>query len=88
MVNSWSGTYAYLYAFLPKQYTSKPYPTTNAFLAVSEWFIARRGCPLTIFSDNGTNFVGATHKIERDFRIVFKQSRLRVESEQSCQNLS
>lgn len=57
---------------------------TNAFLASYQRFIARRGYPLTIFSNNDTNFVSAT----RDCRIVLQQSRLPVKSVQSSQNLS
>ncbi|XP_014292987.1 uncharacterized protein [Halyomorpha halys] len=33
--------------------------STNEFLQILRRFIARRGQPKTIFSDNGTNFVGA-----------------------------
>ncbi|XP_018399183.1 PREDICTED: uncharacterized protein LOC108776926 [Cyphomyrmex costatus] len=33
--------------------------STKAFLNVFKRFIARRGCPLEVFSDNGLNFVGA-----------------------------
>ncbi|XP_075150747.1 uncharacterized protein LOC142224855 [Haematobia irritans] len=32
--------------------------STAGFLAAFHRFFARRGCPATIFSDNGTNFVG------------------------------
>ena len=32
--------------------------STNIFINVLRRFIARRGCPLNVFSDNGTNFVG------------------------------
>ena len=33
--------------------------STDAFINVLRRFIARRGCPLNVFSNNGTNFVGA-----------------------------
>lgn len=34
--------------------------TSDALLAALRRFIARRGCPIDIFSDNGTNFKGAS----------------------------
>ncbi len=37
--------------------------TTEAFLAVLTRFVARRGIPETIFSDNGTNLVGAKNEL-------------------------
>jgi hypothetical protein len=37
--------------------------TTEAFLAALRRFIARRGKPKTIFSDNGTNFQGASNQL-------------------------
>ena len=33
--------------------------STDAFINVLRRFIAQRGCPLNVLSDNGTNFVGA-----------------------------
>ena len=38
--------------------------TTEAFLATLRRFIARRGKPSTIWSDHGTNFVGAAHELK------------------------
>jgi len=37
--------------------------TTEAFLAVLRRFIARRGKPRTMYSDNGTNFQGASNEL-------------------------
>ncbi len=37
--------------------------STDDFLATLQRFIARRGCPSHIFSDNGTNFLGAREEI-------------------------
>ncbi|XP_067205357.1 uncharacterized protein [Linepithema humile] len=46
--------------------------TTDAFLNSFKRFIGRRGKPSDVFSDNGTNFVGANHELE-DLRKLFIQ---------------
>jgi hypothetical protein len=38
--------------------------TTDAFIAALRRFIARRGRPVLIWSDHGSNFVGADRKIQ------------------------
>ena len=38
--------------------------TAEAFLACLRRFIARRGKPKTIFSDRGTNFIGAHRELK------------------------
>ena len=38
--------------------------TTGAFIASLRRFASRRGCPTTIYSDNGSNFTGAKVEIE------------------------
>lgn len=38
--------------------------TTESFLSTLRIFIARRGCPLHIHSDNGRNFVGASTQLK------------------------
>lgn len=46
--------------------------TTSAFLAAFDRFVSRRGLCTSIYSDNGTNFVGAAHQL-RDL-YTFLQS--------------
>lgn len=46
--------------------------TTDAFLNAFKRFIARRGRPSDVFSDNGTNFVGANRELE-ELRNLFNQ---------------
>ncbi|XP_075152046.1 uncharacterized protein LOC142226066 [Haematobia irritans] len=41
--------------------------STNTFLAAFERFVSRRGCPLHLHSDNGTNFVGAAKTLAKNF---------------------
>ncbi|XP_075150893.1 uncharacterized protein LOC142225003 [Haematobia irritans] len=62
--------------------------STTTFLAAFHRFIARRGCPKTIFSDNGTNFVGASREMEKELRSVLKEGRDKVCSAYQFQQLS
>ncbi|XP_075151218.1 uncharacterized protein LOC142225329 [Haematobia irritans] len=41
--------------------------STPAFLAAFHRFISRRGCPQNVYSDNGTNFTGASREIAKNF---------------------
>lgn len=41
--------------------------TSNTFLAAFKRFCARRGQPTTLYSDNGTTFVGASRELGRSF---------------------
>ena len=47
--------------------------TTAAFLATLLRFVARRGCPQRIYSDNGTNFVGANRELQEVFEFIRKE---------------
>lgn len=49
--------------------------STASFLAAFHRFVSRRSCPLNIYSDNGTNFVGASKEIAKDF-IATSRSNL------------
>ncbi|XP_043263933.1 uncharacterized protein LOC122404103 [Colletes gigas] len=51
--------------------------TTSAFLAALDRFIARRGVPSCIFSDNGTNFVGADRELRENFEAVYNTPEMR-----------
>ncbi|XP_070068059.1 uncharacterized protein [Drosophila takahashii] len=48
--------------------------TTEKFLAAFARFVARRGCPQRVHSDNGKTFVGASSLISRDFTQALKES--------------
>nr|XP_039147372.1 uncharacterized protein LOC120284346 isoform X2 [Drosophila simulans] len=48
--------------------------TTEKFLAAFARFVARRGCPQRVHSDNGKTFVGAATLISRDFLQAIKES--------------
>jgi len=41
--------------------------SSDAFLAALKRFISRRGKCTNIYSDNGTNFVGAARKLMKNF---------------------
>lgn len=41
--------------------------STSAFMAAFQRFVSRRGCPLHLYSDNGTTFVGASKLLAKDF---------------------
>ena len=47
--------------------------TSEAFIATLRRFIARRGYPSLIWSDNGTNFVGANRKLKELFNFLMHQ---------------
>jgi len=50
--------------------------TTEAFLAALRCFIARRGRPRTIHSDNGTNFQGAANELHAVYKILQSTSQM------------
>ena len=54
--------------------------TSEAFLACLRRFIARRGSPLLIWSDHGSNFVGAARELKELVKFL-KQKTQRVISE-------
>ncbi|XP_055841189.1 uncharacterized protein LOC129908595 [Episyrphus balteatus] len=48
--------------------------STDTFLGAFNRFISRRGLPKTLFSDNGTNFVGANKAISSDFKAFLESA--------------
>lgn len=61
--------------------------STDAFLAAMKRFIARRGKPMLIMSDNGTNFVGAKRVLDKEIEMVIKKSSETVANQLSHQNI-
>ena len=49
--------------------------TTEAFLASLRRFIARRGKPRVVWSDHGTNFVGASQELKELTEFLQEKSR-------------
>ncbi|XP_041449635.1 uncharacterized protein LOC121404366 [Drosophila obscura] len=50
--------------------------TTEKFLAAFNRFVARRGCPQKMCSDNGKTFVGAEKALSHDFLVATRSSVL------------
>ena len=44
--------------------------TTEAFLAALDRFVSRRGLPLHLYSDNGSNFVGARNQLKKFYQML------------------
>ncbi|XP_058983183.1 uncharacterized protein LOC131804368 [Musca domestica] len=49
--------------------------STPAFIAALARFVARRGCPRHIYSDNGKNFVGAGREIRSNLMKIISETR-------------
>ncbi|XP_065356158.1 uncharacterized protein LOC135950551 [Calliphora vicina] len=59
--------------------------STQAFLAAFSRFVSRRGCPLNLYSDNGTTFVDASRILAREF---VQASQQRIVADYAHQNIS
>jgi hypothetical protein len=49
--------------------------TPEAFIAALRRFIARRGKPRNISSDNGTNFQGADNELHEVYKMLYSHQR-------------
>ncbi|XP_062537605.1 uncharacterized protein LOC134205912 [Armigeres subalbatus] len=58
--------------------------STDAFIAALQRFVSRRGVPEQIFSDNGTNFIGARNELNELYRL-FKQQATELKIFEFCQ---
>lgn len=52
--------------------------TTEAFLAAFRRLVARRGFPTDIYSDSGTNFVGAANDWRRQHQQLIREAELKT----------
>jgi len=52
--------------------------TTDAFLNAFKRFISRRGRPTNMYSDNGTNFVGANRELENCRKLFAEEQRREI----------
>lgn len=50
--------------------------SSNTFIAALERFCARRGLPSTLYSDNGTTFVGAERELRESFKKIIKDENV------------
>lgn len=47
--------------------------SSDSFLSVLKRFMSRRGMPVSIYSDNGTTFVGASRQLSEFFEVLNKE---------------
>ncbi|KAF6773398.1 hypothetical protein AHF37_07810 [Paragonimus kellicotti] len=57
---------------------------TDSFLCAFSRFVSRRGCPMRIYSDNGTNFRGAEREIRECLRQWNQEKITRTLMEHGC----
>jgi len=62
--------------------------TTEAFLNAFKRFISRRGKPTNVYSDNGTNFVGANRELEKCRELfLLEQERCKIIDYTVCEGI-
>lgn len=57
--------------------------TSDSFIAALKRFISRRGKPVIIFSDNGTNFIGAHRKLKQ-YNKDFTNQAIQLSIQDKC----
>ncbi|XP_036321200.1 uncharacterized protein LOC118735507 [Rhagoletis pomonella] len=62
--------------------------STPSFLAAFARFVGRRGCPKNMYSDNGTNFVGASRSLRSEMKAFIAEARDKTISKYSHQTLT
>lgn len=63
--------------------------STNAFLSALRRFIARRGRPTDLYTDNGKNFEGAANELEEVYQMLQNESQLQhIISDRTCERIS
>ena len=59
--------------------------STEAFMGALVRFVSRRGLPEDVYSDNGTNFIGAKHEL-RELYHLFKQQQTERKIYEFCES--
>ncbi|XP_075151664.1 uncharacterized protein LOC142225706 [Haematobia irritans] len=62
--------------------------TTEAFLSTFNRFVGRRGFPKKVFSDNGTNFVGASRVLASEYKTFLKTAQISVSEKYNLHGFS
>ncbi|XP_059224007.1 uncharacterized protein LOC131997304 [Stomoxys calcitrans] len=62
--------------------------TTEAFLSTFNRFVGRRGFPNKMFSDNGTNFVGASRSLAKEFKRFLETAHKSVSDKYNLHGFS
>ncbi|XP_011874869.1 PREDICTED: uncharacterized protein LOC105565906, partial [Vollenhovia emeryi] len=60
--------------------------TSDGFLAALRRFISRRGIPAQVYSDNGTNFVGANNQLREMYALFNSDKHKNTVDRFACEN--